>query len=164
MNLYEMAFDSMGIYPMAVHKGKRVVKRTKWQEGWNECLKKFLDVVCKLENWHSKLTKDQDEAISYLVENDELFVSHSKEEIHLQINTNDIMAWALADADEISAEECVGLKAEFEKDKYAIVRWKCKKENMQPQHAWVEILKKNQAWDNHFESLPVNYDNEAYKK
>jgi hypothetical protein len=83
-----------------------------------------------------------------------------KEAIGLFVICNDIFAWGVADAEEITLEELPELFELSEKNKYAgVVQWLCTKRNQQPQISVVKSLKEENYWNDVFENLPPNPNN-----
>ena len=73
------------------------------------------------------------------------------------MNCNDVFAWACADAESITTEECVDLFKEINKDKkWGDTVWICKKRNLKPQGPIIKDMKIDGSWTDEMEALPNN--------
>jgi hypothetical protein len=100
------AFDAINIYPAATLINGQEIKRTEWQDGWNECaltISKNLTSLCK---WFEEI-KDKDSkcTITELIKDDFLSFSIENNEIKMFLFMNDIFNYASADEEEISISD-----------------------------------------------------------
>ena len=87
LNDYEIAFDSMGIYPMSMEG----IPRTERQEGGNSALLELSKKALVLIEWKETLTDDKLKLIEKLVESSDIYirvqkVTRTKNEVKLFIN------------------------------------------------------------------------------
>jgi hypothetical protein len=108
---------------------------------------------------------DEDEALAEMLKAGILFSNTREylwqgekqgETVVLFVNCNDIFAWACADAEDVKESEVKDLYQMWKKDGWGIVKWACKKRNLQPQQAMVKMMKENDGWEDWMSKLQVN--------
>lgn len=111
---------------------------------------------------------DESAILIYLLERDVLFCNSRQyicpfdksirpETIVLFVICNDVFAWGCADSEEITCDELPVLYKAVKADpKNAVVKWACKKRNLQPQRPIVTRMKADGSWDDEMEALPKN--------
>lgn len=65
--LFEVVYQSLGIYPSSVLKNGVETKRTEYEEGWNAALFEISKRHLCLIRWRNKLEKKDREAFDYLL-------------------------------------------------------------------------------------------------
>jgi hypothetical protein len=145
MDLYEIAYDNIGIYPKVVD-GK---DRTEWQDGWNAAHEKILNLVIDLEAWSLSIPAEHRELLSKLVKVGTIDVQVEAGVVKMFVGANDFFCWACSDLEECDFSDLKDID-----DNYSL--WLCRKRNMQPQPAVVKLLKDSWAWSPEFEKLPEN--------
>jgi len=137
---YEIAFDSLGVYPEYIIKEGVKSERTKWQEGWNAFGTQFLDRVDTFMSWFETLTETQQDAFMNLhnIEN----IIWMKElidcSVQVYLNANDVFYYACGDVEEIYPEQ-------FEQVLYmyntyghsGVIAWMAKQRNSEPIKPWL---------------------------
>ncbi len=86
------------------------------------------------------------------------------ETIVLFVNCNDTFAWACADAECICEDEIEDLYVFCKMYKFGSDRWVCLKRNEKPQKPLVDMMKKENEWDELMENLLDNQYDIFYKK
>lgn len=85
--------------------------------------------------------------------------------MELFINTSDVFAWGVADADKLNfADICDLYKMHIKDKKWGSVKWACINRNEKPQRPIVNDMKKDGYWDDALESLPDNYYDQRISK
>ena len=113
---------------------------------------------------------DKDNALAFLLINDVIFTNNhwwekewteeAKKTTSLNVNCNDIFAWACADSEEINVNEIEELyKLYRENAEYGQFIWCIKKRNMLPQYPIYELIQNETNWDLNKMGLDKNYDN-----
>jgi hypothetical protein len=153
-------FEQMGIYP-AKYDGK---DRTAYGEGWNDCQVQFLACLDILEKFYNSTDPMLADKIQKLNEDGILFFHLEKDDffgiVKMGVNCNDLFWWACADIEEISLEEIPTLydacydEGGNKKDWGSSI-WACLHRKMRPQHPMEDSMKKDGAWTDELEALPI---------
>ena len=88
------------------------------------------------------------------------------------VNCSDVFAWGTADTEYVTVDERADLRNELyrllvyvlEDERWGATKFACWKRNLQPQKPMIDTLKKQGRWDEWWEALPPNPDQEASKK
>lgn len=76
----------------------------------------------------------------------------------LNVNCNDIFAWACADGEEVEFDEIQALYDLWHKDRrWGAAKWCAIKRNQKPQPPVIKAMKENGSWDDVMEHLEKNY-------
>ena len=78
----------------------------------------------------------------------------------MHVNCNDLFWWACADSEPLPVDEIGNLyKLCFDEDgnpkQYGSTVWACLQRKMRPQHPLEEMMRKDDAWTDELEALPV---------
>lgn len=101
IDIYELAYDSMGVYP-AENNG---VKRSEWQEGFNAYGKELLEKVIVINKYLDNLSYRQYLSLSYLKNKDYICFYIKDENICLTISLNDTFGYACYDYEDVDITE-----------------------------------------------------------
>jgi hypothetical protein len=74
--------------------------------------------------------------------------------IYPVVNCNDLFWWACSDHEVFDYRDVETLY-KVSKEKWGISKWACKRRGMRPQHPIEDDMKKDGAWDEEMEALPV---------
>lgn len=87
-----------------------------------------------------------------------LFVMEATEPVSvmLVVNCNDLFAWGCADAQEFLESEILDLYRSWKSGKWGVSKWCCRKRNQRPQAPIERDMRKDGAWDESMEALPLN--------
>ena len=110
---------------------------------------------------------DQNLAMAVLLAEEVIFLStqwwkkelseEQKKLICCSVNLDSVFAWGGSAAIELELTELEPLYHLWKKDKFfGVVRWACKKYNLQPQYAIIRDMKAANLWDDEMESLKIN--------
>lgn len=144
MNFYEIAHDSIGIYPAEFTKDGLTTKRTEWQEGWNACSRQILDNVIAMEQWFSDLD-DNKRALLEKV-GDYLHVNFENGEVECFINCNDFFFWGCSDCEQLDDWDLLEQSLNDAGDDGCLL-YCARKRKMRPQGAFYKYLKpENHHW------------------
>ena len=150
---YELAASNLGMHPESVNG----VKRTPYKEGWNAAVTTYYESVIVFSRWFEALETSGLESVLKLVQHDALFIRQDEGEVSLFINTSDIFAWACADCEEVELDELDSVVSEITNDpKWGVVKWVCRRENLQPQSAIKREMKGEGAWCEWMDNLKPN--------
>lgn len=115
---------------------------------------------------------NQDKALAELIAAGLFFLNdtqdvfwEAKEEkrttIYLELNCNDLFAWACAESMEVTLAELPDLYERHKADpKYGSEKWACIKANLAPQRPIRERMIADGAWDDEMDVLPLSRANE----
>jgi hypothetical protein len=109
---------------------------------------------------------DESGMISYLLDEDVLFCNsyEDSKSLELHVLCSDVFAWGCCDCESLTIEELPELCEMYMEDKFwGLVRWVCKKRNLQPQYPIVKDMIKDGVWDEEMEALPLNPDRDKYR-
>ena len=104
MNGYEVALDSMGIYPQSITKNKKTKHRTDWQNGWNAAIMGLITKAGTLIDWFEKLTDGEQAIIDYFIDELDILMFRVEKDGKIKINmiVNDTFGYSCADAEPMS--------------------------------------------------------------
>ena len=140
MNFYEIAHDSIGIYPKSTVKDGVTTERTEWQEGWNACSSKILHDVIVLEQWFLDLA-DKQRCLLNKIE-DCLYFKLEDDKVNCFINCNDFFWWGCSDCEALDDWDLLEqslIDAVGADDGYLL--YCARKRKMRPQAAFYKYLK-----------------------
>lgn len=131
---------------------------------------------------------NQEKALAYLLANDHMFVNNrqyvtnpeapkgeydvSNETIVVFVLCSDVFAWGCADAETVTGDDVLDVEKNelyrlltyvLDNEKWGSVKYACWKRNMQPQGPLVDKLKADGVWDDWWEALAANPDNQERK-
>lgn len=98
-------------------------------------------------------------AFAELLTDDIVFISNYNETsnyISLYVNCSDLFMWACADAVELPYNKVLEAYCAYKLGNWTLEKWCCVQRNMQPQHAIIRDMKRDNAWDEIMEALPKN--------
>lgn len=150
MDYYEIAYDSMKVYPQKF--GDKV--RTEWQEGWNAYGEELLNRVVRIGEWvEAHPMKDK---VLKLIEDDMIFLKVDAPNISAAYISSDIFAWGYADCEKIE-DDMWDAVYEAAQTTYGLISYHCRRYNEKPQWPIELRMRKAGCWD--LEDLPeCRYD------
>lgn len=83
-------------------------------------------------------------------------------QVKISVLANDVFMWACADAEPLTMDQIPILYMMVKLDpKWGSIKWCCLQRNMQPQAPMLRDIKKDGSWDEEFELLEKNPDNQS---
>jgi len=156
MDFYEIAFDTMGVFPKGtIRSDGTKEKRTKWQEGWNAFSKAYLDKVIKIEEKFSEIPEETKDMIEELLDAEELSVRYNKE-LTFYTNMSDTFVYACAEGEDVSLDKIEEFYKIVKSKKYGSIIWASIQRNEKLLVEVVEWIKAADEWTDKLERLPDN--------
>jgi len=135
---YEQAAEDIDIFPASVQTGDKVVKRSEWQDGWNDCVMALSEKAIKISDLLNKLP---DEITDYILR-DVISASVDEGVLSLWINCHDLFFWACADCEEFEPKDLLELNRAYQDSpENGAILWVCRIRKMRPQQLYYKYLK-----------------------
>lgn len=178
--LFEYAEDELGIYPISWNG----IPRTLWKTGWNDAvigdreipehlsdeglneysdgyesaLNRIDENKLRFVQWYNVQHPDDKKIFDIFAKEECLhLLTNEKDEIVMTVNTSDIFSWGYANADIVSFDDLREIyKLKKQSLYWAIVKWKCFKENIKPQYPLIWDMYQDGEWDEKMMNLKDN--------
>lgn len=107
----------------------------------------------------SRYVSERD-ALTYLLKTGYCY-PHPANRLTIELNTNDVLAWGVADAIDMSYDMIKPVFwAAYDNGTLGVIAWVCINDyKMQPQQEWIDVLKKANMWTDELENLETNPTN-----
>lgn len=139
---YDLADETVWIYPASTTQNGVTTKRTEWQEGWNACSMRMSRSAENIATYLGSLP----DAVVDLILKDKIAVHVSGPEVSMYVNCNDLFYWASADAEDFSVEDLDDYQqALTESAKHGDLLWVCRKRKMRPQKPYYKYFNEEEA-------------------
>lgn len=155
--LRDASDDGLGIYPQSING----VKRSEYQEGWNDAVMEFTRTQYKLRDWYDTIEEPSRTILGELLVEEKIHMMlQPNGDVELYANCNDLFVWGCADLEELSLDQLEEF-AGYAENEWGTDKWICIQRNVKPQYPIIWDMHIAGAWDDTMEALPDNPYNDS---